>query len=115
MKNNKNFYWTPRFLGALYLLFVTLISLKVLDAPILANAPLMAGFLPSFILLFVLLVAWRWEVAGGIFYVVIAAIYMISSWGNVNPVVHLLVSGLALVCGMLFIAKNLHTIKPSHR
>ncbi|PLX24960.1 hypothetical protein C0580_03470 [Candidatus Parcubacteria bacterium] len=111
MKKNKNFYWTPRFLGTLFLLFVVLINLKVLDAPILANAPLMTGFLPSFVLLFILLVSWRWEVAGGIFYMVIGAVYMIVSWGNVNPIVHLLVSGLALVTGILFVAKNLYTQK----
>jgi len=115
MKKNKNFYWTPRFLGILYLLFAVLVNLQVLSSPVFANMPLMAGFLPSFVLLFILLVAWRWEVAGGIFYLVVGAIYMIVAWGNTNPVAHLLVSGLALVTGILFVANKIYAGKPSHR
>jgi len=115
MKKNKNFYWTPRFLGILYFLFVTLVNLKVLASPIFAGLPLMAGFLPSFILLFVLLVAWRWEVLGGIFYLVVGAVYMIASWTYTNPVAHLLISGLAIVTGILFLGEKMNEKKPSRR
>lgn len=63
------FRWTPRILCILAILFVSLFALDSFD-PKLTTGQQIGGFLihliPSFILLAFLLIAWRWELAGGI-------------------------------------------------
>lgn len=61
--------WTPRILCILAVLFVSLFAFDSFD-PRLTFAQQLGGFfihlIPSFVLLILLLIAWRWELAGGI-------------------------------------------------
>ncbi len=68
------FHWIPRFLCILAILFVSMFALDAF-APGLTFWEQIGGFLihltPSFLLLIVLLVAWKWEKTGGIILMVI--------------------------------------------
>ena len=70
----KILYWTPRVLCILAILFVSLFALDSFD-PKLTFWQQIGGFIihliPSFILTAILVVAWKWELVGGI---IIAAI-----------------------------------------
>ena len=73
----KAFFWAPRILG---ILAISLVSMFALDAfqPELTLGQQLRDFLlhliPSFILLAILLVAWKWELIGGILFLAIGLI-----------------------------------------
>jgi hypothetical protein len=68
------FHWIPRILCILAILFVSLFAFDSF-APGLSFWQQIAGFLihliPSFILLAMLLVAWKWEFTGGIIFIIL--------------------------------------------
>ncbi|MBK7713068.1 MAG: hypothetical protein IPN67_06265 [Bacteroidales bacterium] len=71
----KLLYWIPRILTILAILFMIMFSLDVFGG----NEPVgrqLLGFLmhniPAFILTAILFVAWKWEVTGGVLFIVAA-------------------------------------------
>ncbi|MEI7676319.1 MAG: hypothetical protein WCJ03_06050 [Bacteroidales bacterium] len=66
---DKLFYWIPRIIGILAILFVSMFALDAFN-PQLTIWQQILDFLihliPSFVLLAFLLIAWRWEFVGGI-------------------------------------------------
>ena len=72
--STKIIYWLPRILCILAILFVSMFALDSFD-PKLTIWQQITGFLihliPSFILILILLVAWKWELAGGIIFALI--------------------------------------------
>lgn len=72
---NKIFHWVPRILCILAILFISLFAADSF-APGLTIWQQLGAFLihliPSFILLALLMVAWKWELIGGIIFIVIA-------------------------------------------
>ena len=70
MKNSiKIFHWTPRILCIIAILFVSMFAFDSFD-PKLTIWQQIVGFLihliPSFILIIFLVIAWKWELTGGI-------------------------------------------------
>jgi hypothetical protein len=67
-------HWTPRILAILAILFISLFALDAFD-PHLTLGQQIVGFLmhmiPSFVLLAILIIAWRWELVGGIMFAAI--------------------------------------------
>jgi hypothetical protein len=85
MKKSKSWlFWTPRILGIIAFLFIELFSLDVFGQGSVLSQ--IIGFLihsiPAFILLAILLVAWKWETIGGILYIIagfgLLSLYIIS-------------------------------------
>jgi hypothetical protein len=79
MKNSSNvYYWIPRILC---ILAITFVSIFALDAfvPGLTVWQQIGGFLihliPSFVLIVILAVAWKWEYIGGIIFTLIGLIF----------------------------------------
>jgi hypothetical protein len=65
----KVLHWTPRILCILAILFVSLFALDSFSSELTFwqnIAALMMHLIPSFILLAVLIIAWKWEKVGGI-------------------------------------------------
>lgn len=86
MKNSISiFHWVPRIMCILAILFISMFALDAFT-PGLTFWQQMEGFLihliPSFVLLAVLIVAWKWEFIGGIVFTVIGL--------GLSPVVYLL-------------------------
>ena len=74
MDKIKILFWLPRILCILAILFISLFALDAFQP----NRSIwqqigafMMHLIPSFILLFLLLVAWKWEYIGGIIFIVI--------------------------------------------
>ncbi len=69
--------WTPRIICALAILFVSMFALDAF-APGLTIWQQLGAFLmhliPSFVLLALLIIAWRWELTGGTIFVVIGLV-----------------------------------------
>lgn len=71
----KILYWIPRILCILAILFVSIFALDSFD-PRLTIWQQIGGFLvhliPTYILIIILIVAWKWELIGGILFALIA-------------------------------------------
>jgi hypothetical protein len=71
----KILHWTPRIICILAILFISMFAADSF-APELTFWQQMGGFMmhliPSFILIALLIVAWKWEYIGGIIFIVIA-------------------------------------------
>ena len=72
----KVYYWLPRIVAILVILFISLFAMDSFS-PDLTPGKQLLGFaihlIPSIILLILLIVAWKWEVIGGIIFIVIGA------------------------------------------
>ena len=109
-KINKFVYWTPRILSIIFLLFLALFSLDVFE-PELTFWEIVIGLLihniPVFILLAVLLISWKYEIVGGIAFILAGILYI--AWILVNPFEWymlawaLQIAGPAFFIGVLFL------------
>ena len=82
MENSVKFYhWLPRIICILAILFVSMFALDSFS-PDLTLWQQIVGFLihliPSYILIALLLVAWKWEYVGGIVYTIFGAIFCVA-------------------------------------
>lgn len=76
-KSTKVLHWLPRVIGILAILFVSMFALDAFSHGLTLWQQIGAflmHLIPSFILLTVFIVAWKWELIGGIIFVVIALV-----------------------------------------
>jgi hypothetical protein len=77
-KVSKFVYWTPRILSILFLLFLAMFSLDVFE-PGMGFWEIVAGLLvhniPTFVLLIILLISWKYEIVGGIAFILAGLFY----------------------------------------
>jgi hypothetical protein len=101
-------YWAPRALCITYAVFISMFALDVFKEgqgfwiTILA---LMMHLIPTFLILIILAVSWRREWIGGILFIVLGVLYVVTSWNK--PFGHLttflLVAGPLELNGALFL------------
>jgi lysylphosphatidylglycerol synthetase-like protein (DUF2156 family) len=109
---SRTLFWTPRILAILYIAFLSIFSLDVFSEEhgfwriVVA---LLIHLIPSFILLAVLILAWRWEWIGAALYGVAGLIYV--AWTFTRPLTPairmtwiLLIAGPAFLLAVLFLA-----------
>ena len=110
-KISKWIYWTPRILSILFILFLAMFSLDVFDSASTFSEILIGLFMhniPVLILLIVLLISWRYEIVGGIAFILAGLLYIITllmkpqfEWYMLSWVVT--ISGPAFLVGILWI------------
>ncbi len=101
-------YWTPRALCIASALFISLFALDVFDEGQGFWGTLLAlgmHLLPTLLILLVLAVTWKHEWIGGIFFIVLAVLYVVSSWNKpfASWSTFLLISGPFVLIGVLFL------------
>lgn len=109
-KINKFIYWTPRILSILFILFLALFSLDVFGTGLNFWQTIGALFMhniPSLILLAVLSISWKYEIVGGIVFILAGLLYIFLLL--INPQLEwymlfwaLQISGPAFFIGILF-------------
>jgi hypothetical protein len=107
-------FWTPRVLGILFAVFVSLFALDVFGAGYgfwETVWALLMHLIPTAILLIVLAMAWRWEWIGGILFIALGVLYMVMSWGRADWSASLILSGPLFIVGILFLASWRYGIK----
>lgn len=108
--------WSARGLGILFALFLSLFALDVFteytDAADIAKA-LMIHLIPTFLVLVVLILAWRWELIGAITFTILGMAYIVTSLGQFPFSTYLLIAGPPIVIGMLFFTA--HRISSANR
>lgn len=116
----KVFHWLPRVICVLAIFFISIFAtdvfipgLTILQQP----RDFLIHLIPSFVLLAVLIVAWRWEMTGGIIFMVIGIImspfvFWLNYHRNHTPigmciVILLMITFPFIVTGILFIFSHL--------
>jgi hypothetical protein len=110
-KVNKFIYWAPRILSIIFILFLSLFSLDVFDGnygfwgTVLG---LIIHNIPSFILLGVLIISWKYEIVGGIAFILAGLMYIVMLLMNKKLEWHMIswsltIAGPAFLVGILFL------------
>ena len=79
--STKVLQWIPRILCILAILFVSLFAFDSFSSERTFwqnSAALLMHLIPSFVLLAILIVAWKWEKTGGILLIILGAIFFIA-------------------------------------
>lgn len=105
-------FWTPRILSILFILFLALFSLDVIS-PEYSIGEILLGLLmhniPSLALLIVLIISWKYEIAGGVVFLLAGMVYIAFTlrseilW-HTALIRCTLIAGPALLIGGLFLA-----------
>ena len=119
----KILFWIPRALCILGILFISLFALDAFEG----DAPLknkLIGFtihlIPSFALIAILLIAWKWEKIGGLIFIILGvffSFYLFKFNYRMNQSVWISLSVIASICfpfiisGVLFIIHDLKSSK----
>jgi len=114
--NKKFIYWLPRILGALFALFISMFALDAFGGGvpfIEAVVSFLIHLLPTYIVIAILLIAWKWEWAGGILFI-LAGIFYIFVANNVLWSAYAVIAGPPILIGTLFIAAHFSS-KSTHR
>ena len=96
-------FWTPRILGVLFAAFLSIFALDVFGEGYGFWGTIVALFMhliPTWIVLALLAVAWRWEGVGGILFIALGVWCLIAPMGPK----HLVIAGPPLLLGALFLA-----------
>lgn len=112
-KINKFIYWTPRVLSIILLLFLVMFSLDVFEPGLTAGQIALGLFMhniPVFILAIVLWISWKYEIIGGIVFILASIAYMVfyTATKNHDPwyitfSVSLILAVPAFLIGILFL------------
>lgn len=99
-------YWTPRVLCTLFAGFVSLFALDVFAEHRGAAdtaAALMIHLVPTFIVVAVLVIAWRSEGLGGLLFVALGVWYVSECWGRFPRGTLAVIGGPPMFIGLLFL------------
>lgn len=97
----KFLYWSPRILSILFALFLSIFALDAFNEGYGCRKAIVAfliHLIPTYIILLVLVVAWRWEYIGAIIFITIAVFYFISNKGE-----SFVIYGPLFLLGVLFL------------
>ncbi len=106
---NKFLYWAPRVLSIMFMLFIAMFSLDVFGIE-LSFWEIVVGLfmhnIPTFIILIVIIIAWKYEIVGGIAFILASLAYVIFTARSVKWYLalswSLIISGPAFLIGILF-------------
>lgn len=112
MKNNisKSLYWTPRILLIIFICFLTIFSFDVFDMGLnfwQTVGAFLIHSLPSLILLIVLIISWKYEIVGGIVFILAGLAYIAMlmrdpfEWYMLAWAAQ--IAGIAFLIGILFL------------
>lgn len=107
-------YWAPRLVGIAAIIFISLFALDVFD-PAKTSAEvasaLFVHLIPSYVLAAALAFAWRFELWGGLAFLIVAALpfWLLNNPGWVNAVL----AGPFALTGLLFLVDHFHRTRMS--
>ncbi|MFH1331947.1 MAG: hypothetical protein ABIH63_01555, partial [archaeon] len=79
-KINPWVYWTPRILTIIFILFISMFALDIFSedyTPIQIIIGLFMHLIPSFILIIALIIAWKYEIVGGVVFISAGIFYIV--------------------------------------
>ena len=109
-KISKFVYWAPRILAIIFILFLSLFSLDIFDMKLSFWGTILGLFMhniPSIILTIILIISWKYEIVGGIAFILAGLLYIAVlmqnpfEWYRLSWAVQ--ISGIAFLIGILFL------------
>ena len=103
---NRLLFWTPRVLCLLFAGFISLFALDVFGETRgfwNTAVALFMHLIPTFLLLGLLALSWRWDWVGGLSFPALGAFYIIAFWGRFHWSAYALISGSLFLLGALFL------------
>lgn len=102
---NRTLYWSPRILAIAFAIFIGLFALDSFQNGF--SLQTWIGFfihlIPSFVIIIFLMIAWKWELIGGLLFTILGILYIYMAWGEFSFVVYSLMSGPLFLIGLLFL------------
>ena len=101
----KALYWLPRILGVGFIVFISLFAMDAFGGNQTPTQMVLGFFIhmiPTFLLIIILLIAWKVEWVGGIFFIAIGLFYCLFAQGQ-HWSAYCLVAGPPILIGILFI------------
>ncbi len=102
-------FWTPRILSILFILFISMFALDIFEAEYGFWGTIIGLFMhliPSFTLIILLAIAWRWEKTGGWAFVILAVLFTFYFRTYTSISNFMLISFPVLLIGILFILEG---------
>jgi len=99
-------FWAPRILTILFALFSSVFALDVFEekkAFLETLAALALHLIPTFLVVVLLVLAWRWELIGVVAFAGLAIAYVGLLWGRFPWVTYAAISGPLLLVSVLFL------------
>ncbi|MBK8046515.1 MAG: hypothetical protein IPK16_04895 [Anaerolineales bacterium] len=99
-------HWAPRVLSILFIAFISLFALDVFGAgysPWETLVALTMHLIPTFLLIVVVVAAWRWPWVGALAFCGFGAWYIVTSWGMFDWTAPALIGGVPIGVGLLFL------------
>jgi hypothetical protein len=108
MKNSTRriLFWTPRIICILFAVFISLFALDVFEENTgfwQTTLALVRHLIPTALIVFILVVSWRWEWVGAVLFCGLGAFYIWWAWGKFPLVAYFAISGPLFVVGVLFL------------
>jgi hypothetical protein len=104
-------FWTPRVLTVFFALFLSMFALDVFNEGFGFWKTILALFMhlvPTWIVLAVLAVSWRWQWVGAILFAALGVWYLVTNWGRFPWGTYVLISGPLFLLAVLYLADWLY-------
>jgi hypothetical protein len=104
-------FWTPRVLGILFALFISIFALDVFGAGYSIGETIIALFMhliPVFVLLIGIALSWRWEWIGALVFIAFGAWYVSINRSPDAMFTNLIIAGPTFVVGALYLVDWLY-------
>jgi hypothetical protein len=103
-------------MGILFMVWVSIFALDVFAEGHAFWRTILALFIhliPTLIVLTILIIAWRWEAAGGVLFIALGVWYL-TTWPRMHWSAYLVISGPLFLVGSLFLADWVYRAKLHH-
>ena len=98
-------FWTPRIICMLFAMFISVFALDVFsehEGFLVTAIALLMHLVPTFIVIALLLLAWRWEWIGAVSFAALGLIYLVQFWGRFPWQTYATIAGPLFVLAVLF-------------
>ena len=98
-------YWSPRVLGILFALFISIFAMDVFseERPFLETlVALFMHLIPTFLVVIVLIAAWRREWIGAVIFIGLGLFYIVFAWGRFHISAYFAIAGPLIIMGIIF-------------
>ena len=109
----KTLFWVPRVLGIVFVLFISMFALDAFDAKtpfIKALAGFLIHLIPAYLLIIMLIIAWKKEMIGGILYIAMGIAFLFMSRFEFQASI---IFGPLVLIGSLFLVSHFYNKKGS--
>jgi hypothetical protein len=102
----RTLFWLPRILGIVFALFISLFALDVFGEGYgfwQTLVALLIHLVPTYLVIIGLVLAWRWEWTGAVWFTALGLWYLFMARGNLELPVVLLIPGPLFMIAILFL------------